>query len=290
MRWHTATNWVLGLRALTGKGLLSCALFIGATAQTEAADMMFVGGHIYTADASMPSAEALVVSDDTIVFVGSREEAEAYRKPSTRIINTEGKMVMPGFHDAHLHTFMGGRSLLGCDLAAAPDLQAVEAILSSCLEKRQQQWLVAEGLNLGFFGQSGPELSWLDSVTDRVPMLLRASDGHSVSANTLGLEMAQISRETEDPPAGIIERDELGAPSGTFRESAMSLLERHVPTMTEQDRLATMRAAITVINQFGITSAFDAWVSAADVAAYRALDTQQQLSLRVRGGAGVRLW
>lgn len=283
MRLRKTTNWVLWLRAFTGKGLLSCALFIGTTALTEAADLMFVGGHIYTADASKLSAEALVVSDDTIVFVGSRKEAEAYRKPSTRTIDTEGKMVMPGFHDAHLHTFMGGRSLLGCDLAEAPDLQAVEAILSLCLEKRQQQWLVAEGLNLGFFGQSGPELSWLDGVTDRVPMLLRASDGHSVSANTLGLAMAQISVETEDPPAGIIERDELGVPSGTFRESAMDLLERYVPTMTEQDRIETMRAAIKAINQFGITSAFDAWVSASDVAAYRALEAEDQLTLRVRG-------
>ncbi len=125
MRWQTTINWMLWLRAFTGKGLLSCALFIGTTALTEAADLMFVGGHIYTADASTPSAEALVVSDDTIVFVGSREEAEAYRKPSTRTVDTAGKMVMPGFHDAHLHTFMGGRSLLGCDLAEAPDLQAV---------------------------------------------------------------------------------------------------------------------------------------------------------------------
>ena len=283
MRWHITTNWVLGLRAFTGKGLLSCALFIGTPALTEAADLMLVGGHIYTADANTPSAEALIISDDTIVFVGSRKEAEAYLKPDTSVINTEGKMVMPGFHDAHLHTFLGGRSLLGCDLAAAPDLQSVEAILSSCLEKRQQQWLVAEGLNLGFFGQAGPKLSWLNSVTNSVPMLLRASDGHSVSANSRGLELAQISLETEDPPAGIIERDEFGAPSGTFRESAMSLLERHVPTMTEQDRLATMRAAIEAMNEFGITSAFDAWVSAADVAAYRALDTQQQLNLRVRG-------
>ena len=66
---------------------------------------MLVGGHIYTADANTPSAEALIISDDTIVFVGSRKEAEAYLKPDTRVINTEGKMVMPGFHDAHLHTF-----------------------------------------------------------------------------------------------------------------------------------------------------------------------------------------
>jgi predicted amidohydrolase YtcJ len=263
--------------------LFLLALLATPAASTWAADLILTGGHVYTADDKTPTAEAIVIDDDTIVFVGSKEEAETYRRPATRVINTEGKMVMPGFHDAHLHTFMGGRSLLGCDLAAAPDLQTVEAILASCLEVLEQQWLVAEGLNLGFFGQSGPELSWLNSITSSVPMLLRASDGHSVSANSSGLELAKVSVETEDPPAGIIERDALGAPSGTFRESAMNLLERHIPTMTEQDRLKTTRAAIEAMNQFGITSAFDAWVSAADVAAYRTLDAQKHLNLRVRG-------
>lgn len=282
MKWTVTKISDLPLQTRLVGSLMFFGLCAGPAASTWAADFIFTGGHIYTADATAPTAEALVVDDDTIVFVGSKEEAMTYRKPSTRVIDTEGKMVMPGFHDAHLHTFMGGRSLLGCDLAEAPDLQAIETILSSCLEKRQQQWLVAEGLNLGLFGQSGPELGWLNSVTNSVPMLLRASDGHSVSANTPGLELAQISNETEDPPAGIIERDESGAPSGTFRESAMYLLERHVPTMTEQDRLKTMRAAIAAMNQFGITSAFDAWVSAAEVSAYRALDADNQLNLRIR--------
>lgn len=282
MKWSITRITRLPLQRCIVGSLMFFGLLTGPAAATWAADVIFTGGHIYTADATAPTAEALVVEGDTIIFVGSKEEAAIYRKPSTRIINTEGKMVMPGFHDAHLHTFMGGRSLLGCDLAEAPDLQATETILNGCLEKRQQQWLVAEGLNLGFFGQSGPELDWLNSITNSVPMLLRASDGHSVSANTPGLELAKISNETEDPPAGIIERDESGAPSGTFRESAMYLLERQVPTMNEQDRLKTMRAAIAAMNQFGITSAFDAWVSAADVAAYRALEAEDQLNLRIR--------
>ena len=103
--------------------LFLLALLATPAASTWAADLILTGGHVYTADDKTPTAEAIVIDDDTIVFVGSKEEAETYRKPATRVINTEGKMVMPGFHDAHLHTFMGGRSLLGCDLAAAPDLQ-----------------------------------------------------------------------------------------------------------------------------------------------------------------------
>lgn len=247
-----------------------------------AADIIFSGGHVYTADPDTPRAEALVVEGGKIVYVGSSESALTYATEDTEVIDTTGKMVMPGFHDGHLHTFMGGRSITGCDVAAAPDIPSLELILQSCLEGLQQQWLVVEGLNLGFFGQAGPTLDWLDTISDEVPVLLRASDGHSVALNSQGLLLAQISRETEDPPAGLIERDAAGVPSGTLRESAMGLAERQVPSVTEEDRMATMRAAIREMNKYGLTSVFDAWVGATDVAMYRELAQRGDLTLRVR--------
>ena len=246
------------------------------------ADVILVGGHIYTADAPSREAEAVVIQGDTIVYVGSRQEAERYRTPTTRVLNTEGKMVLPGFHDAHLHTFMGGRSLVGCDLANAPDIESTEAILKSCLASSSSSWLVAEGLNLAFFDESGPRLDWLNAVAGDRPMLLRASDGHSVAANTALLQMANISASTATPPSGVIERDEFGAPSGTFREAAMALVEQVLPQLTEHERLNVMRTAIDAINEVGITSVFDAWVGAPDIAAYRTLEAQNELSVRVR--------
>ena len=131
MKWTVTKISDLPLQTCLVGSLTFFGLCAGPAASTWAADLIFMGGHIYTADTTAPTAEALVVDDDTIVFVGSKKEAMTYRKPSTRVIDTEGKMVMPGFHDAHLHTFMGGRSLLGCDLAEAPDLQAIETILSA---------------------------------------------------------------------------------------------------------------------------------------------------------------
>ena len=252
------------------------------SAPALAADVIFSGGHIYTADPEMPRAEALVVEGGKIVFVGSSQSALAYATADTEVIDTTGKMVMPGFHDGHLHTFMGGRSITGCDVAAAPDIPSLELILQSCLEGLQQQWLVVEGLNLGFFGQAGPTLDWLDTISDEVPVLLRASDGHSVSLNSRGLFLAQITRETEDPPAGLIERDAAGVPSGTLRESAMGLAERQVPSVTEEDRMDTMRAAIREMNKYGLTSVFDAWVGSTDVKMYRELEQRGDLTLRVR--------
>jgi len=246
------------------------------------ADVILVGGHIYTADAPSREAEAVVIEGNTIVYVGSRQEAERYRTSATRVINTDGKMVLPGFHDAHLHTFMGGRSLVGCDLANAPDIESTEAILKSCLASSSSSWLVAEGLNLAFFDESGPRLDWLNAMAGDRPMLLRASDGHSVAANTALLQKANISASTATPPSGVIERDEFGAPSGTFREAAMALVEQVLPQLTEQERLNVMRTAINAINEVGITSVFDAWVGAPDIAAYRTLEAQNELSVRVR--------
>jgi predicted amidohydrolase YtcJ len=248
----------------------------------SSADLILVGGHIYTADVQSPAAEAVVIEGDTIAFVGSRLEAERYRTPATRVMNTEGKMVLPGFHDAHLHTFMGGRSLVGCDVANAPDIESTEIILKSCLTSSSSDWLVAEGLNLAFFDESGPRLDWLDAIASDRPMLLRASDGHSVAANTALLQLANVSAATPTPPSGVIERDENSAPSGTFRESAMALVERVVPQVTEQERLDVMRTAIGAINKAGITSVFDAWVGAPDIAAYRTLEAQNELNVRVR--------
>ena len=257
-------------------------LLLCFTSWALSADVILVGGHIYTADAQSPEAEAVAIEGDTIVYVGSRQEAERYRTPATRVINTEEKMVLPGFHDAHLHTFMGGRSLVGCDLANAPDIESTEAILKSCLAASSSSWLVAEGLNLAFFEESGPRLDWLNAMAGDRPMLLRASDGHSVAANTALLQMANISATTATPPSGVIERDEFGAPSGTFREAAMALVEQVLPQLTEQERLNVMRTAIGAINEVGITSVFDAWVGAPDIAAYRTLEAQNELSVRVR--------
>ena len=270
-------HWsVTALRVPLVSTLLACL-----APWASSADLILVGGHIYTADAQSPEAEAVVIEGDTIVYVGSRQGAERYRTPATRVINTEGKMVLQGFHDAHLHTFMGGRSLVGCDVANAPDIESTEAILKSCLVS-SSSWLVAEGLNLAFFGESGPLLDWLNVIAGDRPMLLRASDGHSVAVNTVALKMANITAATSAPPSGVIERDEYGAPSGTLRESAMALVEQVVPQLTEQERLNVMRTAIDAINKAGITSVFDAWVGAPDIVDYRTLEAQNELSIRVR--------
>ena len=260
--------------------LLTILLF--SSGPVFCSDLILYGGHIYTADAALGEAQAIVIEDNEIIYVGTEREALTYRRPMTRVISTKGKMVLPGFHDAHVHPLLGGRSIMGCDLSGAAELTDLTNILRSCQDNSKKNWLIADGLNLGFFDQSGPTLDWLDNVSETRPMLLRASDGHSVSINSRALELANISRDTSDPPAGLIERDETGAPSGTLRESAMMLAEMHVPAMTELERIEALQLAIAEMNRFGITSIFDAWVGSKDIEAYKAIERQQQLNIRVK--------
>ena len=245
-------------------------------------DWVLFGGHIYTADQANERPEAVVVRDGRIAYVGSLDDAKRLASSDAEWIDTTGKMVMPGFHDAHVHTRLGGRSLTGCDIAMAPDLEQLTEMLRVCFSSTDEPWLIAEGLNLGLFGQSGPELPWMDALNSEKPMLLRASDGHSVSINSVAMRLADISADTEMPEAGVIERDAFGRPTGTLRESAMALADRVVPQETLEDRLHMASVAVKEMNRLGITSAFDAWVGSEDIDVYRSLDDLGILTVRIR--------
>ena len=249
---------------------------------TASEDMVIHAGTIYTADKTRPLAEALVARDGKLIHVGSLATAEQVASPDAKWIDASGKMVLPGFHDSHIHTFLGGRSLLGCDVASAETIDHLELMLKTCFSTSQEAWLIAEGLNLGFFDQKGPSLVWMNALSDTKPVLLRASDGHAVVVNSVAMTLANITQKTPTPPAGVIERDILGHPTGTLRESAMEIVERHVPSETFEARMATMQAALSEMNRYGITSAFDAWVGSDDMAVYRQLDKNDKLTVKIR--------
>ena len=265
-----------------GKLLLGLVFGVIGLSTHASDDWVLFGGHIYTADQAIERPEAVVVRDGRIAYVGSLDEAKRQASPDAEWVDTTGKMVMPGFHDAHIHTRLGGRSLTGCDVAMAPDLEQLTEMLRVCFSSNDEPWLIAEGLNLGLFGQSGPELPWMDAINSDKPMLLRASDGHSVSINSVAMRLADISADTETPEAGVIERDVSGRPTGTLRESAMALADRVVPQETLEDRLYMASVAVKEMNRLGITSAFDAWVGSEDIDVYRKLDAREMLTVRIR--------
>ena len=273
---------VMSRRLLTCNVMLGLLLGLSPMATVASTDLVFAGGHIYTADPANPRADAVVVRNGEIIHVGSMNDASAIATSDANWIDISGKMLLPGFHDAHVHTRLGGRSLTGCDVASAGSLDQLSQMLRLCFSTSEKPWLVAEGLNLGFFGPAGPMSPWIDALSTTKPVLLRASDGHSVSINSMAMRVAGITAKTLTPVSGVIERDSDGSPTGTLRESAMDLVERHVPAESFAERREMMQIAVQEMNRFGITSAFDAWVGREDIDIYRDLDRGGALTVRIR--------
>ncbi|MYE85084.1 MAG: amidohydrolase, partial [Gammaproteobacteria bacterium] len=181
-----------------------------------------------------------------------------------------------------MHPTFGGIQLMQCDLSGSASAVALTALVAGCdAALPQGDWLVGGGWELSLFPDANPSKDLLDAINADRPIFLRGADGHSSWANSKALALAGIDAETPNPPHGIIERDENGAPSGTLRESAQGLVEAIVPPLTAEDRLEATRQAVALANQFGITSMIDAATSTDEWTAWQGLDAAGGLTARV---------
>ena len=244
------------------------------------ADLVFVNGGIYTADESHSWAEAAAVRGGAIVAVGVNDDMKGLTGPDTRVVDLSGKMLLPGFHDAHVHPGMGGMALLGCDLDGIASVEAIVARISECA-KGGEGWIHGYAFDLALFGQDGPNRRVLDAVTGDRPAFLESSDGHNAWVNSKALELAGVTADTPAPKNGVIEHDSDGSPSGTLRESAMALVTDRMPPPTPEDNVDALLAGIRHLNSFGITSFIDAAVGEEDYVAYQSIDQAGELTARV---------
>jgi predicted amidohydrolase YtcJ len=248
------------------------------------ADLLFINGAIVTMDGTRPRAEALAVRDDRIIAVGSRNELAALTGPQTVIVDLDGGALLPGFLDSHAHPIKGGLQNLGCSLSGIDEVDAILARVAACAADTVDAggWVVGRGWSLGLFPDGNPHRDLLDAVVAARPVFLEAEDGHSAWVNSEALRFAGLDADTPDPPRGVIERDpESGAPSGTLRETAVDLVEALLPEIDFDMRLAALRLGVEEANRHGITAVIDASVGHEELAVYRALEAEGQLTLRV---------
>ncbi|MYG11411.1 MAG: amidohydrolase [Gammaproteobacteria bacterium] len=260
--------------------LAVAALLPGCGPAPQPADLILSAGRVYTLDESEPWAEAVAIRGGHIAAVGTDEEVLSRFRG--QVFELGGRMVLPGFHDAHVHPTFGGIQLMQCDLSGSASAAALTALVGACdAALPDGDWLVGGGWELSLFPDANPSKDLLDAINADRPIFLRGADGHSSWANSKALALAGIDAETPNPPQGIIERDENGAPSGTLRESAQGLVEAIVPPLTAEDRLEATRQAVALANQFGITSMIDAATSTDEWTAWQGLDAAGGLTARV---------
>jgi hypothetical protein len=274
---------------LAGVGLAACGAPGGRRGSAQApADLVVRHARVYTMDAARSWAEALAVRGDRLVFVGADRDVEPFVGPGTRTIDAAGRLVLPAFHDSHVHPVSAGMEARQCDLNDAATRDEVLARVRACAADPARPWIVGGGWDLTLFPGANPSKALLDAIDATRPIALSAADGHSTWVNSKAIELAGITRDTPDPPRGRIERDpSTGEPTGTLREAAGRLVTRLVPKPTPADYRAGLDYSLERFASLGIVGIAEADASPEMLDAYLAADQAGQLTLRVRASQHV---
>jgi predicted amidohydrolase YtcJ len=254
------------------------------------AHLVLTNAAIYTVDDRRSWAEAVAIRGERIVYVGDAAGAHAFTSAATRVVDLGGRMLLPGFQDAHVHPVSAGVAHVQCPLHGLDTPDALVAKVARCAaEDPGLAWIIGRGWSLSTFPPDGrPDKRLLDAVVADRPVALKSVDGHSLWVNSKALEAAGIGALTPDPPRGVIDRiPGTREPSGSVQEDFEIVLD-HAPPVSDAIRLAGLRHSVAYLNGLGITAIQDANVKLAagdeytSFAAYRALDDAGALSLRVR--------
>ena len=242
--------------------------------------LVLFNGKVFTADEHGTVAEAIAVDGERIVAVGSTREIRS-RYQGTREIDLRGKLVTPGFNDAHIHFAGGGLSLLRVVLNDSKTLdEAKQRIAAKIKELPAGSWVLGRGWDHTLWGGEWPTRADLDQVAPNNPVFVQRVDGHVSWANSLALQKAGITRETKAPEGGEILYDSNGEPTGILKETAGTLVSKVVPDPTLEEGLRAIERALQEAKRYGITSIQDN-SGYEVVSGYRELLKQGKLTVRV---------
>jgi len=226
------------------------------------AELAFVNGSVYTVDATRTRANAVAVEDGRIVAVGSDDDIRDRIGDTTEVVDLGGRMLLPGFQDAHVHPVSGGVDRLQCDLH---DLHTGEdyarSIQAYADAHPEREWILGGGWSMDVFPGGTPTKDLLDAVVPDRIVFLPNRDGHSAWVNTRALEAAGITAATPDPADGRIERGPDGEPSGALHEGAADLVSSLAPASTPEEIYAGLLEGQRYLQSLGITAWQDAIVS-----------------------------
>jgi predicted amidohydrolase YtcJ len=244
------------------RNFLFAVVLAGAAAcsssETPTASLVVTGARVWTGDPGMPWAEAVAVTGDEIISVGSADEIAPLIGDDTEVIAAEGGMLVPGFIDTHVHFLSGGSSLASVQLRDAPTREAFVRRIEAFAENAEPgEWIIDGAWDHTNWGGELPRRDWIDEVTPDNPVWVSRLDGHMALANTLALQQAGVDADTPDIAGGEIIRDEDGRPTGILKDNAMLLVQEAIPDPTERQLDAWLDAAMHYVAGHGVTTVHD---------------------------------
>ena len=222
--------------------------------------------------------------DGRIAAVGTPGELRELAGPATEILSLPGRLVVPGFQDAHVHPAFGGRNLLRVNLDHVATVDGyLETIAAYAAANPDEPWITGGGWAMYLFPGGSPHKEELDRIVADRPVFLMNRDVHGAWVNSRALEIAGITKDTPDPWDGRIERDPVtGEPTGTLHEgAAYTFRDRFVPRTDQAEWRRALLVAQERLHALGITGWQDAWVTPDILEAYGALDEAGELTMRV---------
>lgn len=255
------------------------------------ADLILVGGRVWTGSPAQLEAEAIAIRANRIIAVGTSEAVLKFAGSNTKVIELRGRRVVPGFNDAHLHFYMGGASLSLVQLRHLESSSAFRDEIGKFARTRPKgEWIL--GGNWDHQNWTTPVLpdhELIDPVTQENPVFVNRFEGHSSLANSLAMKLAHIDRDTKDVPGGEVVHDSHGDPTGIFKDAARSLIERYIPAASEEQVISAILAAqqhaakhgVTSVQEMGVLGLRRADTLETVIHAYQKLEDQRQLQVRI---------
>lgn len=269
-------------------------LFLFCCSHIDTAADIIILSNVVTMEETFPTAEALVIQGNKIIFVGDEKSALKYKSDQTLLIQEPSGMVLPGFIDSHVHLIWGGIEMGECQLSGLTSKEEIISKIETYVEEHADlNWISGNGWSLPVFEDGNPSKYILDKINAEKPMYFLSADGHSAWVNSKALSIAGLNESTKDPLNGRIERDpKTKVPSGVLREDAMALVESFIPNYTKEQIKNGLLVSVKEANKFGITSILDAGTESINqkkseenyfdgLDAYREATEKKEISLRV---------
>jgi predicted amidohydrolase YtcJ len=267
--------------------LLALSVFLTSCFAETPASRVFRNGTVFTADAHGTVAQAIAIRDGRIVYVGSNDGVASFIGPSTKVSELQGRFLMPGLIDGHMHPLEAGLKLRKCSLNYERlTVAQLQERVQGCLDKAKDQepdgWLEVVSWFQESMRPAGVKTSraTLDALKTSLPIIVRSSFGHTVLANSRALALAKITKASPDPLGGKIWRDADGNPTGLLEDAAFDVFDGLIPKPTPEENIAAAKEAQKAMLAQGVTSFLDAAAPPESMIAFTAVQVAGELSIR----------